>query len=96
MSNEEDVSKIIAAEEKAGGDSFGAEDEEHAEIGSAFFGIFTRSVMVKKCVNTRRKLQKNHDKHSQDDDSDRDENAHVKIISRRGLIFQNDRDSLLA
>ena len=43
--------------------------------------------MIKKNENAGRELQRSHDKHGKNDDADRGENAHVKIIARGGLIF---------
>ena len=75
-------------EEKHGGkESFDAQNEAEGQIVGLFGGFFSESGMVENRKNARRKLQRTLDKHSQNEDNYWGENAHVIIISRRGLIF---------
>ena len=74
---EEDVRYINGGDEEESSDDFGAENEEKGESGGFGFGIFAECVMVKKSENAGHQLQRSHNKHGQNDDSDRDENTHA-------------------
>ena len=66
---EDEVGKKTTGKEEGGSGSFGADDVEKAERGNFGFGIFTKSVMVENGEDAGRELQKDHNKHRQNNNS---------------------------